>query len=87
MWLRAILGHFRSVAKPAEALSRTALLGLHGSGRSGLEGGGVAELPVAEDGADRLHGTTFGALGAVTPLVDLWVEERRLPDHMSAVPR
>ena len=29
----------------------------------------------------RLHGTTFGALGAITPLVDLWVEERRLPDH------
>ena len=28
-----------------------------------------------------LHGTTFEALGAITPLVDLWVEERRLPDH------
>src|SRR5919112_249658 len=26
-----------------------------------------------------LHGTTFGALGTVTPLLDLWVEERRLP--------
>ena len=28
-----------------------------------------------------LHGATFGALGAITPLADLWVEERRLPDH------
>ena len=34
-----------------------------------------------------LHGMTFGVVGTVTPLVDLWVEERRLPDHMSAVPR
>jgi hypothetical protein len=28
-----------------------------------------------------LHGTTFGALSAIMPLVGLWVEERRLPDH------
>ncbi len=40
-------------------------------------------------GGHPLHGHTFGAVGtlAVTPLVDLWVEERRLPDHMRAVPR
>ena len=34
-----------------------------------------------------LHGMTFGVVGTITPLVDLWVEERRLPDHMRAVPR
>ena len=32
-----------------------------------------------------LHGLTFGVVGTITPLVDLWVEERRLPDHMRAV--
>ena len=32
-----------------------------------------------------LHGHTFGALGTITPLVDLWVEERRLPGYMRAV--
>ncbi len=34
-----------------------------------------------------LHGATFGVVGTVTPLVDLWVEERRLPSYMRAVPR
>ena len=34
-----------------------------------------------------LHGMTFGAVGTVTRLVDLWIEERRLPDHKHAVPR
>ena len=28
-----------------------------------------------------LHGSTFGVVGTVTPLVDLWVEERRLPGY------
>jgi hypothetical protein len=32
-----------------------------------------------------LDGHTFGVVGTITPLVDLWVEERRLPDHMRAV--
>ena len=32
-----------------------------------------------------LDGCTFGALGTVTPLVDLWVDERRLPRYMRAV--
>ncbi len=27
------------------------------------------------------HGMTFGVVGTVTRLVDLWMEERRLPDH------
>ncbi len=34
-----------------------------------------------------LLGHTFGVAGTITPLVDLWVEERRLPDLMRAVPR
>jgi hypothetical protein len=34
-----------------------------------------------------LHGSSFGVLGTVTPLVDLWVEERRLPSYMRAVPK
>ncbi len=34
-----------------------------------------------------LHGATFGVAGTVTPLVDLWVEERRLPRYMRAVPK
>jgi len=34
-----------------------------------------------------LHGQSFGMVGTSTPLVDLWVEERRLPVHMRAVPK
>ena len=34
-----------------------------------------------------LDGWSFGVLGTVTPLVDLWVEERRLPGYMKAVPK
>jgi hypothetical protein len=34
-----------------------------------------------------LHGATFGVVGTVTPLVELWVDERRLPPYMCAVPR
>ena len=34
-----------------------------------------------------LNGSSFGVLGTVTPLVDLWVEEQRLPSHMRAVPK
>jgi hypothetical protein len=33
-----------------------------------------------------LDGATFGVVGTVTPLVDLRVEEGRLPSHMRAVP-
>ena len=29
-----------------------------------------------------LHGRGFGAVGTVTPLVDLWVDIRGLPDHL-----
>ncbi len=34
-----------------------------------------------------LHGATFGVVGTVTKLIDLWVEERRLPSYMRAVPK
>ena len=34
-----------------------------------------------------LDGSTFGVVGTITPLVDLWVEERRLPSYMKAVPK
>lgn len=33
-----------------------------------------------------LHGHSFGVVGTITPLIDLWVEERRLPSYMRAVP-
>ena len=31
------------------------------------------------------HGTTFGTVGTVTLLVDLWIEGRLLPSYMRAV--
>jgi hypothetical protein len=34
---------------------------------------------------DPCNGATFGVAGTVTPLVDLWVEEGRLPGYMRAV--
>jgi hypothetical protein len=34
-----------------------------------------------------LDGSTFGVVGTVTSLIDLWVEERRLPGYMRAVPK
>ncbi len=49
-----------------------------------LKGGHVCALFM--DG-HPLDGATFGVPGTITPLVDLWLEERRLPDHMRAVPK
>ena len=34
-----------------------------------------------------LDGHSFGAAGTITPLVDLWVDEGRLPSYMRAVPK
>jgi hypothetical protein len=48
-----------------------------------LPGGHVCALFM--DG-HPLHGMTFGVVGTITPLVDLWLEERRLPDYTRAVP-
>ncbi len=33
------------------------------------------------------RGMAFGVVGTIAPLVDLWVEERRLPDHMRVAPK
>ena len=33
------------------------------------------------------HGATFGAVGTVRLLVDLWIKGRLLPRHMRAVPK
>jgi hypothetical protein len=33
-----------------------------------------------------LHGFTFGVVGTVTPLVDLWTDKGRLPAYMQAAP-
>jgi hypothetical protein len=49
-----------------------------------LPGGHVCDLFME---GHPLDGWTFGVVGTVTPLVDLWVEERRLPAYMRAVPK
>ncbi len=33
------------------------------------------------------HGATFGTVGTVTLLVDLWIEGRLLPGHLCAMPK
>ncbi len=33
------------------------------------------------------HGATFGAVGTVRLLVDLWIKGRLLPGHMRAMPK
>lgn len=49
-----------------------------------LKGGHVCGLFMEDH---PLHGTTFGVPGTITPLVDLWIRERRLPDYMHPVPK
>jgi hypothetical protein len=34
-----------------------------------------------------LNGATFGVVGTITPLVDLWVDEGRLPGYIRQKPR
>ena len=48
------------------------------------KGGHVCALLMAGHPCD---GATFGVAGTTTPLVDLWVEEGRLPSYMRAVPK
>jgi hypothetical protein len=48
-----------------------------------LKGGHVCRLTL--DG-HPLTGSTFGFAGTITPLVDLWLDEQRLPSYMRAVP-
>ncbi len=33
-----------------------------------------------------LDGVTFGVVGTITPLIDIWLDEGRLPAHVRAVP-
>ena len=49
-----------------------------------LKGGHVCGLFMDDH---PLHGSSFGVVGTITPLIDLWVEERRLPAYMRAVPK
>ena len=60
-------------------------------GRPGLSYRG-AEIRCAKGGqvcglfmeGHPLHGRSFGAVGTVTPLVDLWVDIRGLPEHRAS---
>ena len=49
-----------------------------------LKGGHVCRLVMPEH---PLHDHSFGAAGTITPLVDLWLNEGRLPRYMRAVPK
>ncbi|MBL6082820.1 hypothetical protein JMJ56_33290 [Belnapia sp. T18] len=43
------------------------------------KGGHVCRLVMPDH---PLHGRGFGVVGTITPLVDLWLDERRLPNYM-----
>ncbi len=47
-------------------------------------GGHVCRLVMPDH---PLHGRGFGVVGTITPLVDLWLDERRLPNYMRMVPK
>jgi hypothetical protein len=49
-----------------------------------MKGGHVCRLSMP---AHPLHGQSFGVAGTITPLVDLWLDEGRLPSYMRAVPK
>ncbi len=49
-----------------------------------LKGGHVCGLLME---GRPLDGLSFGVVGTVTPLVDIWADHGRLPDHMRAVPK
>jgi hypothetical protein len=49
-----------------------------------MKGGHVCRLIL--DG-HPLTGMSFGVAGTITPLVDLWLDEGRLPAYMRAVPK
>ena len=48
------------------------------------KGGHVCLLRMPEH---PLDGLSFGVVGTITPLVDIWVDEGRLPRYMRAVPK
>ena len=43
-----------------------------------MKGGHVCGLFMP---AHSLHGSTFGVVGTITPLIDLWTDEGQLPSH------
>jgi hypothetical protein len=49
-----------------------------------MKGGHVCRLSMNEH---PLSGMSFGVAGTITPLVDLWLEEGRLPDYMRTSPK
>lgn len=49
-----------------------------------LKGSHVCRLVMPEH---LLHDHSFGAVGTITPLVDLWLNEGRLRRYMRAVPK
>jgi hypothetical protein len=49
-----------------------------------LKGGHVRRLLLPEH---PLAGMSFGVAGTITPLVDLWLDEGRLPSYMRASPK
>jgi hypothetical protein len=49
-----------------------------------VKGGHVCRLLLLEH---PLAGMSFGVAGTITPLVDLWLDERRLPSYMRAMPK
>ncbi len=68
----ATFGHARIAPHPLEQLAAT-----------GPSGGHVCGLIMPEH---PLHKSTFGVVGTVTPLVDLWLDEGRLPSYMRWAP-
>jgi hypothetical protein len=44
-----------------------------------LPGGHVCGLTMPNH---PINGATFGVPGTITPIVDLWVDEQRLPQHI-----
>ena len=49
-----------------------------------LKGGFVCRLMQA---GHPLADVSFGVAGTITPLVDLWIDEGRLPGYMRSVPK
>jgi hypothetical protein len=78
--------------KPAYQLTETTLEGplggpsynYRGAVIDCMKGGHVCRLLLPEH---PLTGMSFGLVGTITPLVDLWLDEERLPSYMRAVPK
>ena len=69
---------------PAEGPWGSPVFRYHGAEIRCLKGGHVCALLMPDH---ALHGSTFGVPGTITPLVDLWIRERRFPSYTRAVPK